>query len=88
MYAIVQNFHPIRDVGVRKRLDRALARSGLNVEEYKKHQFHNLPGANDGSGWRLDYVKVRSGCSCQVSAKERRNAHHQPRRAQHHRTYN
>lgn len=41
---------------------------------HKHHQFPALAGIGTpgGSGWTLDYIQVRSGCSCQILPKPKK----------------
>ncbi|XP_046737520.1 uncharacterized protein LOC124406208 [Diprion similis] len=46
------------------------------LDEHRHHHGHQIlavPGTiAGGSGWALDYIKVRSGCSCEVSPKPKK----------------
>ncbi|XP_051174571.1 uncharacterized protein LOC127290183 [Leptopilina boulardi] len=41
---------------------------------HRQHHFPAFPGsaAASGSSWTLDYIKVRSGCSCEITPKPKK----------------
>ncbi|XP_012281716.1 uncharacterized protein LOC105700460 [Orussus abietinus] len=42
---------------------------------HREHHFPAFPGSTGGPGgstWTLDYIKVRSGCSCEISPKPKK----------------
>lgn len=50
--------------------------SGKNIKyESRQNHFKSFPAK--GSDWMLDYIRVRSGCSCEVTpkVKKKRNSH-------------
>ncbi|XP_058801710.1 uncharacterized protein LOC131670267 [Phymastichus coffea] len=62
-YAIVQNLEGEQHRRHRHRPEQS---------QPQQHQFPAFPGNGGTSSWTLDYIKVRSGCSCEVSPKPRK----------------
>ncbi|XP_012539839.1 uncharacterized protein LOC105838666 [Monomorium pharaonis] len=53
--------------------------SKIGMEEHRRHhhrEHHHFPAFSSntvsGSGWTLDYISVRSGCSCEIMPKPKK----------------
>lgn len=51
----------------------------IGMEEHRRHhhkEHHHFPAfpgnSVSGSGWTLDYIRVRSGCSCEIMPKPKK----------------